>query len=88
MILADEHISQATISNIDAGCHMFMLKNDNISLENLRIEDKLPVVLTWGTEGITGYEFQLYMIEVTHDTGKYQQAYERLMQMELDDDHP
>ncbi len=32
--LADDNISQATISNIERGFHMFMLKSGSISLEN------------------------------------------------------
>lgn len=86
--LADDNISQATISNIERGIPHVHAEKRQYLIRKLGIEDKLPELLLGEQKALKDIKFQLYMIEVTHDTGKYQQAYERLMQMELDDDHP
>lgn len=86
--LADEHISQATISNIERGVPHVHAEKRLYLLRKLNIEDKLPELLLGEQKALQDTKLQLFMIEVTHDAGKYQQAYERLMQMKLDDDHP
>ena len=86
--LADDNISQATISNIERGIPHVHAEKRQYLIRKLGIEDKLPELLLGEQKLLQDIKFQLFITEVIHDTGKYQQAYERLMQMELDDDHP
>lgn len=86
--LADDNISQATISNIERGIPHVHAEKRQYLIQKLEIEDKLPELLLGEQKALQDIKFQLFMIEVTHDTGKYQQAYECVMQMKLDDDHP
>lgn len=87
--LADDHISPATISNIERGVpHVkqdrafYLLKKLNIKL------DEIPVLLMSKQRELEGLEFQLFSIETLRDNGEADKALYQLEQIQLEESHP
>lgn len=86
--LADENISQATISNIERGVPHVHDDKIQYLLEKLEIKDKLPELLMDEQQELQEIQFQLTVIESLIKVKQYDQALKKLEEFDLDDDHP
>lgn len=86
--LADENISQATISNIERGVPHVHADKVHYLLRKLEIEDKLSDLLTGEQKELQRTHFRLFMIESLIRVGKLEKAEKELDRIVLVDDHP
>ena len=86
--LADENISQATISNMSGVLLMCMLIRYTTCCESWKIQDKLSDLLTGEQKELQRTHFRLFMIESLIRVGKLEKAEKELDRIVLVDDHP
>ena len=86
--LADENISQATISNIERGVPHVHSDKVQYLLEKLEIQDKLPELLMGEQQELQDIQFRLLTVESQIKVEQYEQALKQLEELALDDDHP
>lgn len=86
--LADENISQATISNIERGVPHVHADKVEYMLEKLEIKDKLPELLSGEQQELKQIHFYLFSIQALLHSGEVAQAEADLNALALEDDHP
>ncbi|GAA5345268.1 tetratricopeptide repeat protein [Planifilum fimeticola] len=87
--LADEHISPATISNIERGVPHVSKDKVNYVLEKLGLSlDRLPEMMTGEQKKLEDIRLQLAAVESLIDAQETKLAAEKLESLQLEDDHP
>ncbi len=86
--LADENISQATISNIERGVPHVHPDKVHYLLRKLEIEDKLSDLMTGEQRELKQIKFRLFMVESLLRVEDVDQADKQLENIVLIDDHP